>query len=82
MIEPWAKKHREIDLCSGRGVAEEQALHRRQPGQREDRQRREGAKVVRMPQEHGDETDRDSRALDGLDDSRLLGTVAVFLAHD
>jgi len=35
-----------------------------------------------MPQEHGHETDRDSRALDGLDDSRLLGSVAAFLTHD
>ena len=62
-------------------VAEEEALRRRQSGQREDRERREGAKVVRMPQEHGHEADRDSRALDGLDDPRLLGRVAAF-THD
>ena len=67
-------------LDARRGVAEEQALHRREPGQREDRQRREGAKVVRMPQEHGHEADRDSRALDGLDDPLLVP--AAFLIHD
>ena len=81
MIEPWAEKHREIDLCSGRDVAEEKALHRREPGQREDRQRRERAKVVRMPQEHGHKTNGNSRALDGLDDPRLLGRGAAFLTH-